>query len=77
MGRGIWVTKEKTFSTAYSLNGNPNKWFFTEPQPLKTWIPIIISQKPSNGKVSLQGDTLQHLLTITYFSMFLKSNSTV
>ena len=74
---GIWVSKDKNFHIACSLNGVPNKWFVTEPQPLKTWIPIIITQKPSNGKVSQQGDTLCNCLTITYFSMFMKSKSMV
>ena len=51
----IWVTKYKQFHVTCSLNGVPNKWFMTGPQPLKTWIPIIITQKPSNGEVNLQG----------------------
>ena len=49
----IFVTKYNQFHIICSLNGITNKQFVTKPQPLKKWIPLIITQKPSNGKVNL------------------------
>jgi hypothetical protein len=51
---GIWITNEKKIHVAFAISGNKNYYIDSQTiYPLKTWIPLEVSQTLVDKKVNL------------------------
>ena len=51
---GIWISRDKEVYVASAVNGVTNYWIVpTTIYPVKTWIPVVVSQTLIDKKVNL------------------------